>query len=279
MAYSAAKKSIGHKSKAVSKKRKKSKCCKIKVICKRGPIGPMGPQGPQGTQGPVGPRGDTGAAGATGPQGSTGATGPKGDMGDRGPKGKEGERGPRGKEGDRGPRGPMGPTGMQGPPGPPAKDECDCCVTPMQSVLEELKILEATSVDVGTVDQIFNNIDFSSDDVIVSDFLLTFPAQGATQIVPICMIVGVQSSAITNEFPLTPADPDCDCCEGALRERLATLTTVVAMTTDGGTFGMVTGTIIGLGQGIVIIDPPGAGTNPAAISICQITGLMVPNPL
>jgi hypothetical protein len=153
-------------------------------------------------------------------------------------------------------------------------------------VLQELKNRGATSVNVGTVDQIFPGVDFSAPTTTISDFLLTFVAQNATQVIPLCFLVGVQSAALTAGFPLTPPNPaiessgECNCCERPLRVRLSSIpmnTTIVALTTDGGTFGQVTGTIAGVGMGIVIINPPGVGGAPTALSICQITGIQINN--
>lgn len=82
-------------------------------------------------------------------------------QGPPGPPGLQGVPGIPGPRGLRGPQGPQGPQGLPGPQGPPGEDAgclCDCCVFPMQNVLQQLvgqTVILGTIADAPNVPPLF----------------------------------------------------------------------------------------------------------------------------
>jgi hypothetical protein len=230
---------------------------------------PEGQQLLQGLAGAIAEAGPGGLAGALGPQGLTGLAGAIGALGP------QGLAGLAGAIGAAGPVGPQGPAGPQGPPGPEFS-VCDCCVSPMQNVLEQLigvTVILSTVADAPNVQPLLTNVTINE----VNDFLVTVvdEATNTTSIVSIADVTAVLFSPgteITLDAPMN-FPGECDCRERPLRELFDTLvnTTVSFRSNTGGMAENFNLERTGLGIIFGQLDIGGGTFVNAAISICQIT--------
>ncbi|QUG86988.1 hypothetical protein [Bacillus nitratireducens] len=216
--------------------------------------------------GPTGPTGSTGLQGTPGPTGPTGSTG---------------------LQGTPGPTGPTGSTGLQGTPGPTGATGategclCDCCVFPMQNVLQQLigqTVILATIADAPDVAPRFLLFNITS----VNDFLVTVtdPVSTTTFVVNISDVIGVGFSLTVPPLTLLPpADLgcECDCRERPIRQLLDTyIESIVKLLISNGSLSPVF-KVEQTALGIVIGTLP-IPLNPTtffrfAISTCQITAV------
>lgn len=161
----------------------------------------------------------------------TGPTGPRGRRGEEGERGKRGKRGATGLPGAPGIQGATGATGFPGATGATgATGEvegclCDCCVFPMQNVLEQLigeTVILGTIADAPNVPPLF----FLFTITAVNDFLVTVTDGVTTFVVNISDITGVgflPPGPTINLLPPVDSGCDCDCRERPIRELLDTL--------------------------------------------------------
>jgi len=141
--------------------------------------------------------------------------------------------------GPQGETGPQGPQGIPGPPGPSCLSICDCCVTPLQSVLEQLEgqtVILATIADAPNVPPLF----FLYTIVEVNDFLVTVTDGATTFVVNISDVIGVgflPPGPTINLLPPVDSECDCDCRERPIRQVLDTLigSTVNLLASNGST--------------------------------------------
>lgn len=227
---------------------------------------PEGQQLLQGLAVAIAEAGPGGLAGALGPQGLTGLAGAIGALG------------PQGLAGLAGAIGAAGPVGSQGPAGPPGPEfsVCDCCVSPMQNVLEQLigvTVILSTVADAPNVQPLLTNVTINE----VNDFLVTVvdEATNTTSIVSIADVTAVLFSPgteITLDAPMN-FPGECDCRERPLRELFDTLvnTTVSFRSNTGGLAENFNLERTGLGIIFGQLDIGGGTFVNAAISICQIT--------
>ncbi|OTW73302.1 hypothetical protein BK727_08100 [Bacillus thuringiensis serovar roskildiensis] len=235
-------------------------------------IGPTLPPIPSFTL-PSGPTGGTGPTGATGPTGVTGPTGGTGPTG---------ATGPTGVTGVTGPTGATGPTGSTGPTGITGATEgclCDCCVLPMQNVLQQLigeTVLLGTIADAPNAPPFFFLFTITS----VNDFLVTVTDGFTSFVVNISDVTGVGFLPPGPSITLLPPVDlgcECDCRERPIREFLDTLigSTVNLLASTGST--AVDFNVEQTGLGIVLGTLP---INPTtivrfAISTCKITAVNI----
>ncbi|MFS1513967.1 hypothetical protein VQL36_16205 [Chengkuizengella sp. SCS-71B] len=145
---------------------------------------------------------------------------------------------------------------------------CDCCVCPMQCVLEQLVGQE----DIGIVtpsDDFFLQIEE------VKNFIVSgIEVSGEKIHFPICKIVAVCPQNQTFSFDLKPIQTstkgECACCEDPITNLAKSLKDQVSISIDTteGDFEIVTGIISDVGEGIVILQQESSNV---AISSCAIT--------
>ncbi|MDP5275434.1 hypothetical protein [Chengkuizengella axinellae] len=151
------------------------------------------------------------------------------------------------------------------------KTICDCCVCPMQGVMQQITdlgvFIDTTSGNQTVVGQI-----------ISADNFIANTSEGS---VPICNVTGIGGtlgSVDINEITLKPISIDnkgeCRCCEDPATNELQSLTNEeVEIEYVGGSNPIpVTGIVSRVGEGIVILaftfDPTSINR---IISTCQIT--------
>ena len=165
-------------------------------------------------------------------------------------------------------------------PDPSSSCLCDCCVSPMQSVLQQLvgqTVILSTIADAPNQPPLF----FLFDIVEVNDFLVTVTGPPGTFVVNISDVTGVgflPPGPTINLFPPVNSGCECDCRERPIRQQLATLigSTVSLLVNNGSiaTDFTVQQTGLGIVVGTLLLDP----TNPDsltrfAISTCKITAV------
>nr|WP_307557280.1 bclA protein [Paenibacillus sp. V4I7] len=250
----------------LSKRKKKKRRLRVikKIVIKkvvRVPCPPPeGQQLLQGLAGAIAEAGPEGLAGALGPQGLAGLAGAIGAAGPAGPPG---------------PPGPPGPSGVPGPSGPEFS-VCDCCVSPMQNVLEQLigvTVILSTVADAPNVQPLLFQVTINE----VNDFLVTVIDEetNTTSIVSIADVNAVlflPGPEIELDTPIN-FPGECDCRERPLRELFDTLinTTVNFRSSNGSMAENFNVERTGLGIIYGQLDIGGGTVVNAAISICQIT--------
>ncbi|MGE6501835.1 exosporium leader peptide-containing protein [Bacillus wiedmannii] len=244
-----------------------------------GPTGSTGSTGITGPTGSTGSTGITGPTGSTGPTGATGPTGPTGSTGSTGITGPTGSTGPTGATGSTGSTGITGPTGETGPTGATEGCLCDCCVSPMQNVLQQLigeTVILGTIADTPNVPPLFFLFTITS----VNDFLVTVTDGVTSFVVNISDVTGV--GFLPPGPPITllpPADSgcECDCRERPIRQLLDTLigSTVNLLASNGSI--ATDFNVEQTGLGIVIGTLPISPTTIVrfAISTCKITAVNI----
>ncbi|KAA0764420.1 hypothetical protein [Bacillus sp. SH5-2] len=221
------------------------------------PVPIPGEQGIPGPAGSTGPTGPTGITGVTGPTGTTGPTGPTGETG------------------------VTGLTGVTGPTGATEGCLCDCCVFPMQNVLQQLMgqtVILATIADAPNVAPRFFLFNITS----VNDFLVTVkdPVSTTTFVVNISDVIGVGFSLTVPPLTLLPpADLgcECDCRERPIRQLLDTyIGSIVNLLVSNGSIATgfnVEQTALGIVIGTLPIPLNPTTLFRFAISTCQITAV------
>ncbi|MCP3028708.1 hypothetical protein LF822_17335 [Halobacillus sp. A5] len=178
--------------------------------------------------------------------------------------------------GPRGPRGPQGPQGELGPPGPPCLTLCDCCVSPLQSVLQQLvgqTVILATIADAPNEPPLFFLFTITE----VDDYLVTVTDGATSFVVNISDVIGVgflPPGPTINLLPPDDSDCECDCRERPIRELLDTLigSTVNLLLSNGSIAADFN--VEQTGLGIVLGTSPINDTIPRfAISTCKIVAV------
>lgn len=162
------------------------------------------------------------------------------------------------------------------PSAPASSCLCDCCVTPLQSVLQQLvgqTVILGTVADAPNVPPLFFLFTITE----VNDFLVTVTNGATTFKVNISDVTGVgflPPGPTINLLPPVNSGCECDCRERPIRQLLSTLigSTVNLLAVNGSTTEF---TVEQTGLGIVI------GTLPIspetivrfAISTCKITAV------
>ncbi|PCD05889.1 hypothetical protein CMV16_21250 [Peribacillus simplex] len=215
-----------------------------------------------------------GPPGPPGLQGVPGIPGPRGLRGPQGPPGPPGLPGPQGPQGLPGPQGPQGP---QGPPGEDAGCLCDCCVFPMQNVLQQLvgqTVILGTIADAPNVPPLF----FLFTIIEVNDFLVTVTDGATTFVVNISDVTGVgflPPGPTINLLPPVDSGCECECRERPIRQLLDTLigSTVNLLASNGSIAAdfNVEQTGLGIVLGTLPISPETIVR--FAISTCKITAV------
>ncbi|MDP5275656.1 hypothetical protein [Chengkuizengella axinellae] len=151
------------------------------------------------------------------------------------------------------------------------KTICDCCVCPMQCVLEQLigQFVGIITTREGN-ELTINNVD---------DFTV-FATDGANQnySIPICNVSAVFSIPISLQIELKPSRTnvkgECSCCEDPTNRLLNTLSRSQELEF---TFlnGSTSGFIRDIGEGIVLVE---SGGFLEAISICYLNKINTPSP-
>lgn len=169
-------------------------------------------------------------------------------------------------------------------PAPPSLSLCDCCVSPMQFVLQQLvgqNVILSTVADAPNVPPLF----FLFDIVEVNDFLVTVTGAAGTFVVNISDVTGVgflPPGPTINLLPPVNSGCDCDCRERPIRQLLDTLigSTVILLTINGSTavdFN-VEQTGLGIVLGTLSINPGDPDSIVRfAISTCKITAVGLNN--
>jgi len=220
----------------------------------------------------------------TRPTGPTGPTGPPGARGRRGEEGEEGKRGKRGATGATGPTGLPGVTGATGATGEAEGCLCDCCVTPMQNVLQQLigeTVIILTVADTPNTEPSLSMVTPTS----VNDFL-AFVTDGVTN-----SVVTTADVIATGFIPpgpriilIPPIDSgcECDCRERPLRVLFNTLIGArVSIKVSNGSLAenfLVEGTGLGIVIGLLTIND-GADTIRVAFSLCHVTQVILNPPV
>ncbi|MEH6939930.1 bclA protein, partial [Bacillus sp. JJ664] len=178
--------------------------------------------------------------------------------------------------------GAPGATGATGATGEVEGCLCDCCVFPMQNVLQQLvgeTVLIATIADQPNSPPILFLFTITS----VNDFLVTVTDGTTTFVVSIADVIGVGFSPlgpIPNLLPPVDSGCECDCRERPIRQLLDTLigSTVNILVRNGSTATdfNVEETGLGILIGTLFLNP----TDPTsqfrfAISTCQITAVNI----
>jgi len=165
------------------------------------------------------------------------------------------------------------------PPDSPCLSLCDCCVSPMQSVLQQLvgqTVILATIADAPNVPPLF----FLFNIVEVNDFLVTVTGPAGTFVVNISDVIGVgflPPGPTINLLPPVNSGCECDCRERPIRQLLDTLigSTVDILVSNGSTAANFnveqTGLGIVLGTLLIGMDPDTIVR--FAISTCKITAV------
>jgi hypothetical protein len=177
--------------------------------------------------------------------------------------------------GPPGPPGPQGPVGPQGPPGPETS-VCDCCVSPLQNVLQQLigeMVILPTIADPPNETPILFLVTINE----VNDFLVTVTNEitNITSVVSIADLLGVAFLPGPDIELEPPVDftGECACREIPLRQLFDTLigSTVDIRLSQGSVAANFT--VDRTGLGIVIGDLPIDDETiiTAAISLCKIT--------
>ncbi|WP_051314615.1 hypothetical protein [Alteribacter aurantiacus] len=184
-----------------------------------------------------------------------------------------------GPPGPRGPTGPSGPPGAAGPQGPigPEFSVCDCCVQPMQAILEQLRGVEVILPTVA--DQVNEPpLLFIVTIEEVNDFLVTVrDAFDVISIVSIHDTLGV--AYIRGTGPEVQLEPpvnlpgECNCQERALREEFNGLINQVVDIRLQQNFVAENVTIERTGLGIVAATQPffNEFILTTLVSLCKIT--------
>jgi len=217
-----------------------------------------------------------------------GQMGPTGPTGPRGPRGKEGEEGERGKRGKRGATGATGANGSQGATGATGATGvvegclCDCCVFPMQNVLQQLigeTVILGTIADTPNVPPLF----FLFTITAVNDFLVTVTDGVTTFVVNISDVTGVgflPPGPTINLLPPVDSGCECECRERPIRELLDTLIgSTVNLLAGNGSIAAgfnVEQTGLGIVLGTLPISP--TTTVRFAISTCKIVAVNINPP-
>jgi len=173
---------------------------------------------------------------------------------------------------------PPGPPGPQGEPGPPGPEFsiCDCCVSPLQNVLEQLV---GETVTLATVADPPNVTPFMFLVVIdaVNDYLITVidETTNITTVVNIADVTGV-GFLPGPEIQLEPPvdfPGECNCIERPLRELFNTLidSTVDVRFNQGTVLSNISIERIGLGIVFGELDIGGGTIVKIAMSLCKIT--------
>lgn len=163
------------------------------------------------------------------------------------------------------------------PPAPLSLSLCDCCVSPMHSVLQQLvgqTVLIATIADPPNAQPLVFLFTITK----VNDFLVTVTNGPTTYVVNISDIIGVgflPTGPTINLLPPVNSGCECDCRERPMRQLLSTLigSTVNLLVSNGST---ATGfNVEQTGLGIVLGTLPiGLATDfRFAISTCKITAV------
>ena len=166
------------------------------------------------------------------------------------------------------------------PPVPSSLSLCDCCVSPLQSVLQQLV---GQTVILPTIADPPNTPFFFLYTIIeVNDFLVTVTGPAGTFVVNISDVIGVAFSPpgpIINLLPPANSGCECDCRERPYRQLLSTLigSTVYLLVSNGSTATNFTVEQTGLGIvfGTLVIemDPEPDLILKLAISTCKITAV------
>jgi hypothetical protein len=125
------------------------------------------------------------------------------------------------------------------PPAAPSLSICDCCVSPLQSVLKQLvgqTVILATIVDQVNAPPFFFLFTITK----VNDFLVTVTDGATTYAVNISDVIGVgflPPGPTINLLPPVGSGCECDCRERPIRQLLGTLigSTVNLLVSDGDT--------------------------------------------
>ena len=162
-------------------------------------------------------------------------------------------------------------------PDPSSSCLCDCCVSPMQSVLQQLvgqTVLIATIADPPNTQPLV----FLFTIVEVNDFLVTVTDGVTTYVVNISDVIGVgflPTGPTINLLPPATSGCECDCRERPMRQLLNTLigSTVNLLVSNGSTAANfnVEQTGLGIVLGTLPIGPDTIFR--FAISTCKITAV------
>ena len=153
---------------------------------------------------------------------------------------------------------------------------CDCCVTPMQSVLQQLigqTVILATIADPPNAPPFFFLFTITN----VNDFLVTVTDGVSTYAVNISDVIGVgflPPGPTISLLPPVDSGCECDCRERPMRQLLNTLvgSTVNLLVSNGST--AMNFTVEQTGLGIVLGTLPIDTTKARfAISTCKITAV------
>ena len=125
------------------------------------------------------------------------------------------------------------------PPSSPCLSVCDCCITPLQSVLQQLvgqTVILATVADAANVQPLFFLLTITK----VNDFLVTVTDGVTTFVVNISDVIGVgflSPGPTINLLPPVDSGCECDCRERPIRQLLDTLigSTVNLLVSNGST--------------------------------------------
>lgn len=161
-------------------------------------------------------------------------------------------------------------------PEPPTLNLCDCCVSPLQSVLQQLV---GQTVILGTIaDAVGIPFFFQYEIVEVNDFLVTVTGAAGTFVVNISDVTGVgffPPGPTINLLPPVNSGCECDCRERPIRQLLDTLigSTVSLLAVNGSI--AVDFNVEQTGLGIVLGTLPISPNTIVrfAISICKITAV------
>lgn len=154
---------------------------------------------------------------------------------------------------------------------------CDCCVSPLQSVLQQLvgqTVILATIADAPNAPPLFFLFTITN----VDDFLVTVTDGATTYVVNISDVIGVgflPPGPTINLLPPVDSRCECDCRERPIRQLLNTLigSTVNLLVSNGSTAANfnVEQTGLGIVLGTLLIND---GTLVRfAISTCKITAV------
>ncbi|WP_051314614.1 hypothetical protein [Alteribacter aurantiacus] len=177
--------------------------------------------------------------------------------------------------GPPGPPGPQGPPGPTGPPGPPGDNfsVCDCCVFPMQSILEQLVnqvVTISTDSDQPNMAPLLTDVTITS----VNDFLVTVEGESGTSVVSIADVLVVAFEPGTDIQLEPPVDfpGECNCQERPLRELFDALIGQTVAVRLQQNFVSEDFTVLATGLGIVFGQQTIFGEFvESAISLCKIT--------
>ncbi|MBE7096656.1 exosporium leader peptide-containing protein [Bacillus cereus] len=177
------------------------------------------------------------------------------------------------------PTGATGPTGGTGPTGATEGCLCDCCVLPMQNILQQLvgeTVILGTIADAPNVPPLFFLFTITS----VNNFLVTVTDGTTPFVVNISDVTGVGFLPPGPSITLLPpvdSGCECDCRERPIRELLDTLigTTVNLLASTGSTAAgfNVEQTGLGIVLGTLPINPTTIVR--FAISTCKITAVNI----